>query len=212
MLKKKIQFQDLDGNTVEEEFYFNISKAELAERELSLIGGWQKHMQHILDNVKTNPAALIAEMKWLVKTSYGVRSVDGRKFYKSEEIYNDFAATDAYSELFYALCTNAETSADFVNGVLGETVNKLSKEIDARGGAKELTLPKENVKSNDEMTQKHPRKMTPEELKAAFAAKLRPADKRPLWLLEGRAPTDQEFSSMSYEELHEYGADLQKYL
>jgi len=220
VLKKKIQYKDFDGNNVVDEFYFNVNKAELAERELSLVGGWQKHMQTILDNVKTNPAALIDEMKWLLKKSYGIRSADGKKFYKSDEIYRDFEATDAHSELFFALCTDAKESADFVNGVLGETVAALSAQIEARGGVKDLELPKGDVPAPAagvtavrESSKAEVRKMSPAELKAAFTKKLAAkTDNRPTWLREGRAPTVVELTDMSEEDFEIYKDEIQNYL
>ena len=35
MLKKTIKYTDYDGNEREEDFYFNLSKAEITEMELS---------------------------------------------------------------------------------------------------------------------------------------------------------------------------------
>lgn len=39
MLKKTIQFQDFNGNSRTEDFYFNLTQAEVTELELSVDGG-----------------------------------------------------------------------------------------------------------------------------------------------------------------------------
>ena len=48
MLKKTITFTDYNGNERTEDFYFNLSKAELSEMELSTTGGLGKMIQDIV--------------------------------------------------------------------------------------------------------------------------------------------------------------------
>lgn len=49
---------------------------------------------------------------------YGVKSEDGRRFMKSEEISRSFMESPAYEILFEELVTNDKAAADFVNAVM----------------------------------------------------------------------------------------------
>jgi hypothetical protein len=116
MLKKTITFKDLDGNDVTEEFYFSLSKAELAEMELGKQGGMQQHLLKIIKD--SNGAEIIKAFKEIIYQSVGQRSEDGRRFIKSTGISDAFMQTDAYSVLFMELVTDAQAGATFVNAVM----------------------------------------------------------------------------------------------
>ena len=98
MLKKTITYTDYDGVQRTEDFYFNLSKAEIAEMELSTAGGLDKTINRIV--AEQDGARIIALFKDLVLKSYGKKSDDGRRFIKNQELRDDFAQTEAYSDLF----------------------------------------------------------------------------------------------------------------
>ena len=121
MLKKTITYTDYDGNERTEEFRFNISEAELTEMELSTEGGFAEMLDRI---VKAQDApAIIREFKKLILMAYGVKSPDGKRFIKSEQLSQEFSQTEAYSKLFMELATDAKAAADFVNGVIPNVDN-----------------------------------------------------------------------------------------
>lgn len=124
MFKKTITYTDYNGVTRTEDFYFNLTKAEVALMELSTPGGLQgyaKSLQDAHDNKK-----LVDIFVELIKASYGIKSADGRRFIKSDEITQEFVQTPAYSELIIELIGNAETAAAFFNGI-AESVVATSK-------------------------------------------------------------------------------------
>jgi hypothetical protein len=116
MLKRKITFEDFDGNPVTEEFYFNLTKSEIIELEVDYEGGLEATLKRIIAN--NDAKNLIKEFKRLVLLSYGVKSEDGKRFVKSDELRLGFSQTNAYDALFMELATNAEKAAEFVNGVM----------------------------------------------------------------------------------------------
>jgi hypothetical protein len=116
VLKKRITYEDFNGEKVTEEFYFNLSKAELVELELSRPGGMQEHLQKIVES--EDGKAIITEFKELILMSYGQRSEDGKRFIKTPILREEFQSTEAYSQLFFELCTDAEKAAEFVNGII----------------------------------------------------------------------------------------------
>ena len=116
MLKKTVKYVDYNGVERVEDFYFNLSKAEIAEMELSVDGGFSNMLEKI---VKSNDNKQIVNLfKEMVLKAYGEKSADGRRFMKSEEISQAFAQTEAYSEIFMELALNEKAAADFVNGIM----------------------------------------------------------------------------------------------
>jgi hypothetical protein len=116
VLKKTIRYEDFNGDEAVEDFYFHLSKAELVEMEMSHQGGMHQHLQNIVDS--QDGKAIMAEFKELILSAYGKRSEDGKRFIKNQALRDEFVSTEAYSQLFFELCTQADKAAEFVNGVV----------------------------------------------------------------------------------------------
>lgn len=120
MIKKTITYKDYNDVERTEDYYFNLTKAELAEMELSVDGGFAEMAQRIAD-AKDGPS-LVKLFKELILKSYGEKSADGRKFNKLDEKGNSlaigFSQTEAYSILFMELANDADAAAKFFAGVI----------------------------------------------------------------------------------------------
>lgn len=116
MLKKLIKYTDYDGRERSENFYFYLSKAELMEMELGVDGGMQQMIQLIID--KQDIPKIMAAFKRIILKAYGEKSPDGRRFIKSDALSEAFSQTEAYSNLYIELVTNAEAAAAFINGIV----------------------------------------------------------------------------------------------
>lgn len=116
MLKKTITYKDYNDNERTEDFYFNLSEAEAMEMELSASGGLTETIRRII--AAQDAPSIIKIFKDLILRAYGEKSLDGKRFIKSEEISTAFSQTEAYSELFMELATNADAAAEFVNAVI----------------------------------------------------------------------------------------------
>ena len=126
MLSKTVTYIDYNGNERTETFNFNLTKAEMTEMELGVTGG----LTTMLDNIvkaKDTPA-LVREFKKLVLKAYGVKSPDGKRFIKSEELSTEFSQTEAYSQIFMELATDADAASKFVNGIVPADVSKKAAE------------------------------------------------------------------------------------
>ena len=115
MLKKTITYTDYNNVERTEDFYFNLTKAELMEMEMGAVGGLSGMIVKIV-SAKDAPA-IIKVFKELVLKAYGEKSADGKRFIKSKEISDAFAQTEAYSQLFMELATDADAASKFVNGI-----------------------------------------------------------------------------------------------
>jgi hypothetical protein len=118
VLKKSITYDDYNGGTFTEDFYFNLSKAELVELELSHVGGLSESLKRIV--ASEDGAEIIKEFKNIILKSYGKRSEDGKRFVKNQQLRDEFESTEAYSVLFIELVTDADAAADFVRGIMPE--------------------------------------------------------------------------------------------
>lgn len=129
MLKKTIEYVDYNGVERKEDFYFNLTKAEIMEMEMSTEGGLAEMIEKIV--ATQNTPAIIKIFKQLVLKAYGEKSPDGKRFIKSEELSSAFEQTEAYSELFMELATDADAAAKFVNGIVPSDINGMKPSIPA---------------------------------------------------------------------------------
>lgn len=127
MLKKTITFKDYDDTERTEDHYFNMNSAEVI-KWLTTTGEYTLDKVIIRLSQERNGKKIMEIFDGLIKLAYGKKSLDGRKFEKSDEIYNDFYQTEAYSKLFVELVTDAKKAADFINGIIPEELaNEVSK-------------------------------------------------------------------------------------
>jgi hypothetical protein len=124
MLKKTFTYVDYNGVERTEDHYFNLSKAELMEMELSTTGGLAEMINKIV--AAQDAPQIVKIFKELVLKAYGQKSADGRRFIKSAELSDEFAQTEAYSQLFMELATDADAAAKFVNGIVPAMDNQSS--------------------------------------------------------------------------------------
>lgn len=122
MLKKTITYEDFDGNKRTEDFYFNLSKAEVLEMEMGISGGMTQMLNKII--AAQDGGRVIKTFKDIILKAYGEKSPDGKRFIKSEEISTAFSQTEAYSQLFMELATNADAAATFVNSIIPVDITK----------------------------------------------------------------------------------------
>lgn len=114
MLKKTVTYQDYNGNTRTEDFFFNLSKAEIVEMEL------RENLKGVLERViaSNDGAQIMDTFRMIIAKSYGIKSPDGRSFLKSEEISSGFLGSEAYSQIFLELVMNPNAAAAFINAIV----------------------------------------------------------------------------------------------
>jgi len=126
MLKRTIEYQDFDGNERKEDFYFNLTKTEITEMELSTQGGLGKMVDTIIQ--AQDGQRIINVFKSLIFKAYGEKSPDGRRFVKEDEngvpLAKAFSETLAYDFLFMELSTDPEKAAAFFNGIIPQNLTE----------------------------------------------------------------------------------------
>ena len=115
MYKTTMTYVDFDDNKRTEDFYFNLTQAEITKMELSTKGGLDSYIERISKEQDT--PKIIQLFEDLICASYGVKSDDGKHFIKTKEALDLFKSTQAYSDLYMELATNADKASEFINAI-----------------------------------------------------------------------------------------------
>ena len=116
MIKKTVTYDDYNGFSRTEDFYFNLTKAEVMEMQLSTVGGLDTMLKKLV--ASNDMPSIIKVFKELVLKAYGEKSPDGRRFIKNDELRAEFEQTEAYSIIFMELATDEKAAAEFINGIV----------------------------------------------------------------------------------------------
>lgn len=116
MFSKTITYTDYNDVERTETFYFNLSKSEIAEMQLTTEGGLGEKLQKIIDS--KDQVEIFKMFKTLILKAYGEKSDDGRRFIKSPALSEAFSQTEAYDQFFMEIGTNADAATAFVNGII----------------------------------------------------------------------------------------------
>lgn len=127
MITKEITYIDYNGQERTEKYQFNFTKAELTEMELSVNGGLSAMMERIKET--DDRPELMRIFKELILKAYGVKSADGKRFVKSDELRTEFSQTEAYSELYMELVTNTESAITFFNGLIPNDIKAAGDKV-----------------------------------------------------------------------------------
>lgn len=133
MFKKTIKYTDYNGVEREEDYYFNLSKSELARMQFEEEGDFAERIRGIIK--AKNTAKVMELFESIILRSYGKKTEDGRHFIKKgpdgRNLADDFVSSPAYDELYFELIQDPEKFANFVNALipadLAEDVRKMQE-------------------------------------------------------------------------------------
>lgn len=199
MLKKTIKFENLDGDEVEETFYFHYSQAELNKIGMSHGGDLEGYFKKII--ASRDSERIIEAFEGFILGAVGERSPDGKTFLKKNgAIAEAFKETDAYSVLFMELLQGDGTQIQqFLRGCLP---GKLQERMDANEAQsaklkERVAVATERIQSADDAARVVVLpKPGPEDSQIL--------DKVPAWVREGRTPTQQEMLAMTPAEFADW--------
>jgi hypothetical protein len=176
MLKKTITYNDLDGNPVTEDFYFNLNEVDLAKLEVSQKGGLSAWVEEIAKEAETNGTQILETFEKIIRLSVGRKHEDNRQFERNEQITKAFMQSNAYVVLFMEMMTNAKASAEFIRAIVPASIT--DSDLKKAGVIEDVALP-EGTHAAAEETE------------------------IPAYIREDREPTQKELMEMSQEQLIE---------
>lgn len=127
MFKITKTYTDFNGNERKEDFYFHLTEAEVMKMQLGTTGGLAETIERLI-SLQDGPA-ILEVFEDLVMKAYGVKSADGREFIKNQALRDSFAQTQAYSDIYVELATDADKAAKFINGILPANLSKKVAEM-----------------------------------------------------------------------------------
>ena len=130
MLKKVVKYEDYLGTVRTEELYFNLSKTELSDMQMSVDGGYGAKLQKMLDSV--NNKDIYNTFVEIVLAAYGEVSPDGKYFLKTDEnghkLADKFRQSLAYDTLMDEITKDESTIAEFCNGIIPKEIRDAANE------------------------------------------------------------------------------------
>ena len=93
---------------------------------LSVNGGLLATIEKI--SQENNMPRMITIFKDLILKSYGEKSLDGKRFIKNAQLTEEFTQTEAYSQLFMELATDADAAAAFIAGIVPKDISDSIKD------------------------------------------------------------------------------------
>lgn len=128
MLVKKITYTDFNDVERTEDFYFNLTNAEVTEW-LTTSGNYtlDKVMAQLVRAEKVKD--IMNLFKDIIYRAYGEKSLDGKRFIKSKEVKDSFMESEAYSVLFMELISDPKKAAEFLNAIVPADLGKASAEL-----------------------------------------------------------------------------------
>lgn len=127
MVKETVTFEDFNGVTRTQDYYFNMMESELIELQYSVQGGLASMLEAII--AAKNEPEIVKVFKKILLMSYGRKTPDGLGFEKSEELSRQFACTPAYSKIFTRMCQDENAMAEFINKLIPSDMAKKLDEL-----------------------------------------------------------------------------------
>lgn len=136
MLKDMVSYTDIEGNPATKALFFNLTQFEVeGEMELEIL---QARFQSFLDEVVGEDGEPIRDMtgpekremlgmvKTIIRHAYGLK--DGLNFRKSQEIWDDFESSGAFSAYLYQLFLQDGAVNRFMRGIWPQGVDRPTPE------------------------------------------------------------------------------------
>ena len=98
MLKQQVKYEDFDGNTQTETLYFNLNRMELISFQKRYGSeNMENYINKLIEEKQIEP--MYDLLNDFVLTACGVKSEDGKRFIKNDEIREEFKQSLAYEAL-----------------------------------------------------------------------------------------------------------------
>ena len=119
MLKQRVKYEGFDGELIEEDLYFNLTRMDLIELNDRYES---KDMAAYMDKIvkEKNIKELYKVLKDIILMAYGTKSEDGKRFIKNQTVKDEFAESLAFSQLIEDFHETDTAMSDFVTGITSQ--------------------------------------------------------------------------------------------
>lgn len=130
MLKQTVKYESFDGELITEELYFNLTRMDLLELNDRYDGDdLAVYIEKIQE--EKNVKALYTVLKDIVLMAYGVKSEDGKRFIRNDQVRKEFEESLAFAQLIEDFHETDHAMSDFVTGITRHIkgLNQDTKEV-----------------------------------------------------------------------------------
>lgn len=129
MFQKAITYEDYNGVKKTKNFYFNLTRSEIAKMHLMTDGGLDQMIKKMIESGSNKE--IFTYFENFVLSCYGEKSADGEEFIKNEEIREKFRNHPAYDVLFMEFIDGGDKAmSDFINAVVPRDMQDAMKSSD----------------------------------------------------------------------------------
>lgn len=125
MFKHNVKYTDFNGNERTEDLYFHLSLPEVTRLEAEIGKPLTEYTKELADNMDMKK--LLDFLERILLQSYGRKTSDGKSFYKSKELREEFEYSQAYAEVFEQMLTNPELARKFGESVADDGKDRRNK-------------------------------------------------------------------------------------
>ena len=129
MYQKAIPYVNYNGEKKIKNFYFNLSRSEIAKMHLTTDGGLDQMIKKMVESGSNKE--IFEYFENFVLSCYGEKSADGEEFIKNDEIRERFKNHPAYDVLFMEFIEGGDKAmSDFINAVVPRDMQDAMKNSD----------------------------------------------------------------------------------
>lgn len=129
MFQKAITYEDYNGVKKTKNFYFNLTRSEIAKMHLMTEGGLDQMIKKMIESGSNKE--IFTYFENFVLSCYGEKSADGEEFIKNDEIREKFRNHPAYDVLFMEFIEGGDKAmSDFINAVVPRDMQDAMKKSD----------------------------------------------------------------------------------
>lgn len=131
MFSTKLTWTDLDGNEQESVLSFHLYESEITELKLTEDIWDPEYLEDLKNRMieerkKEKPSKLVFKelihlIKEYIRASYGVKSENGKSFYKNKAKTEEFMNSEAFSQFFLKIMGDPDMQMRFIESVAATT-------------------------------------------------------------------------------------------
>lgn len=116
MITREVTYIDYNGDEQTEKYYFDLTVPEMLELSFSSAGDIQSTLERLSNSRKVGEIFNIIQT--LIFKSVGVKSDDGKRFVKNEEVLNDFKQSRGYESFLMKMMQDTDYASKFIEQLI----------------------------------------------------------------------------------------------
>lgn len=141
MITREVTYTDYNGDEQTEKYYFDLTVPEMLELSFSSAGDIQSTLERLSNSRKVGEIFNIIQT--LIFKSVGVKSDDGKRFVKNEEVLNDFKQSRGYESFLMKMMQDTDYASKFIEQLIPQDrIQQIAGVEKVNGGKHPLAMDK----------------------------------------------------------------------